>query len=577
MKSLSIQQLSDGLYKGISRFPLAILSAIQFTFLVIYGIETDIDPGIWYLRGVHGAQLGIPLFIALTFFAESKNYNPIKKIGVKFGGIALLLLYLLTLPETLTFINFSRFVLLTLFAHLLVFIAPSLHKGYELHFWVLAKEIILTFIECVFYAFVIGFGIFVAISAVHFLFDININNKRYAEVMSFCLIFLTTIFFAGRMQGVNSKQNMVFDYPEILKNFTQFILIPLVLLYLIILYIYGGQILMNQDWPKGWVSYLSIGFSVLGIVSIILIYPVRNDENNKWIPLFNKGFLYTLFPIIFLFCAAIWRRISEYGITENRYYLIALGVWLFFISVYTLIKRDHFIKMIPMSLSVVCILSAFGPLSAFNVSKNSQLERLNDYATSNNWLDEDGYWDTSNEKKTPKEDVDQSRSIIKYLIKNHGYASIQPYLKDSIPDILQGVDNKYAQSRTILQEMKLIQTSDDLKENRLNFYTTHQGVDIKGYSKYFTKEAQYLKRNGDKAISISKTDPVINLFIENGATKLGTLIIGDQSYEIPFPDENEMIYKKKDFMMVYKSVNGIKNEEQNTTTLTAVTFTLFIN
>ncbi|OHX67639.1 DUF4153 domain-containing protein [Flammeovirga pacifica] len=562
MKSLSIQQLIDGLYKSVSRFPLAILSAILLNFLIIYGIETDIDPSIWYYRSIHGAQLGVPLFIALTLFSESKNFNAIKGTTIKFIGVVLLVIYLFTLPETLTFINFSRWILLSILVLLLVFIAPSLHKGHELHFWVLSKETILIAIECLFYGLVIGLGLFVAISAIHFLFDIHISSNRYPEVMSICLITLSTLFFGGKMPAVAPSQTDVFDYPSILKNFTQFILIPLVLLYLIILYVYGAQIIINQNWPKGYVSYLSIGFSILGLMTIILIYPIRNDINNKWIPLYNKVFLYTLFPIIFLFCAAIWRRISEYGITENRYYLIALGLWLTFISVYTLIKRDKFIKMIPISLAVLCVLVAFGPFSAFNVSKKSQFNRLKLIGEKNHWIDENGHWVNGIEKDVPIKDINESVSIVKYLIKNHGYETLQPLFKDSVSYYVKNIDGKYAQSRVFLGKMNLSKIHHD-ESQRFNLKNQHYSdLEISGYNYYFTQDLPYGRITNQSNLQISKEKDIQLIINNEDESLLGELIIGEKKYTIPFPLEEEMNYKHKDFLISFDFIDYTKKGNQ---------------
>jgi hypothetical protein len=43
-------------------------------------------------------------------------------------------------------------------------------------------------------------------------------------------------------------------------------------------------------------------------------------ETNEWIRTFTKRFFFALFPLIVLLILAVGRRVSEYGVTENRYF-----------------------------------------------------------------------------------------------------------------------------------------------------------------------------------------------------------------------------------------------------------------
>ncbi|MBK8672285.1 MAG: DUF4153 domain-containing protein [Bacteroidetes bacterium] len=68
-----------------------------------------------------------------------------------------------------------------------------------------------------------------------------------------------------------------------MRIFAQFILMPLVIIYLVILYLYGGKIIFKVIYQIGWVSNLILTFSVFGILALLLIYPLRNDEKHLWI------------------------------------------------------------------------------------------------------------------------------------------------------------------------------------------------------------------------------------------------------------------------------------------------------
>jgi hypothetical protein len=71
-----------------------------------------------------------------------------------------------------------------------------------------------------------------------------------------------------------------------------------------------------------------------------------------------------------------WRRVSEYGLTEKRYLLLALGLWIAGIALYFLVSRRRDIRVIPFSLCVVTLLASVGPWSAGDVSRADQVARL---------------------------------------------------------------------------------------------------------------------------------------------------------------------------------------------------------
>ncbi|MBK9320884.1 MAG: DUF4153 domain-containing protein [Bacteroidetes bacterium] len=110
------------------------------------------------------------------------------------------------------------------------------------------------------------------------------------------------------------------DYPNGLRIFTQFVLLPLVTIYLGILYVYELKILITMNWPRGWVSYLVIGFSTAGILALLLVWPLRNDDRYKWVKTFTRLFYIALLPLIALLFFSIYIRVKEYGITETDIY-----------------------------------------------------------------------------------------------------------------------------------------------------------------------------------------------------------------------------------------------------------------
>ena len=94
------------------------------------------------------------------------------------------------------------------------------------------------FLTAVFTGVLTG-GILLAILAVDKLFDFHISGYRYAQTASFLAIFGSSfIFLLFNEKGLEYLEKEG-NYPQILKFFTQFVLIPLLLIYVVILYFYS--------------------------------------------------------------------------------------------------------------------------------------------------------------------------------------------------------------------------------------------------------------------------------------------------------------------------------------------------
>ena len=375
----SVSHIFQSLFQTLKRFPLASISAIVGTIAAIcltdiaYGDREDYS----YLTNILvTASLGLPLGLAVSLFWEqkSKNYVWLTIASAVFFGLALLYYY--SLPEELGWKDWTFFALLNLAFHLLVAFAPFIFKNQPNAFWQFNKNLFLRFLTAALYSAVLYCGLALALAALEQLFGFDINEKFYLKLWVFLAGIFNTIFFlAGVPKDINELETDS-SYPKGLKVFTQYVLLPLVAIYLVILYFYTGKIILEWSWPQGWVSYLILGFSVVGILSFLLVWPLRNEKENQWINVYAKWFYILLLPLIVVLALGVYRRVSEYGITENRYFLIILAVWLLAMVLHFIFRGNKSVKIIPVSLCLFALFSSFGPWGAFNVSKMSQENRL---------------------------------------------------------------------------------------------------------------------------------------------------------------------------------------------------------
>ncbi|MBP1691951.1 MAG: hypothetical protein H6Q32_1303, partial [Bacteroidetes bacterium] len=349
------------------------------------------------------------------------------------AGLLILLGYAATVPTDLTnapMITLFRFFALAAALHLFAAIAPFTTGGEENGFWHYNKTLFLRVLTAGLYSLVLYLGLVIALVALENLFGVDVPEKRYPELFIFIVGLFSTWFFLAGIPEDLSQLNTLTEYPKGLKIFAQYILFPLVLIYLVILYAYLAKILIEWDWPQGWVSKLILGFSGTGMFSLLLLHPVVGRTENLWIARAARWFYILLIPLVVMLFLAVWRRVSEYGMTEGRYIALGLGVWLVFLIAYFTLSRARSIKIIPASLCVLTFLVSFGPWGMFSVAEQSQIGRLESILAQTGILSEGNVRAVHGE--VPIRDTKQISAILSYLHEHHGLDGIQGWFDQSL-------------------------------------------------------------------------------------------------------------------------------------------------
>ncbi len=430
MKFPSIESLYVSATKVVKRFPLVLLFAALTTFsgfiLLDHKNYDNINNEI-YIRLMATGNIGMVISIAFQLFAESRVRKIIAKIGLYFLAVLLSVIFFLDFYPEVGSNNWLRFFMTSIAAHLAVSFAGFISKNSMLDFWQFNKALFLRIFLSFIYSIVLFAGIAAAIATVDALFSIKIDNETYFRLWLLIAVPFNTFFFLAGVPDLQIIDNTQEEYPKALKLFTQYVLLPLATVYLFILLAYEIKIGINFMLPDGYVSFLVLGYSIFGILSLLLIYPIRNLEENKWMNYYSKFFYYFMIPILVLFVLAVYKRVADYGITEERYILIALAVWLSFITGYFIIIKKSDIRMIPISLFVVLLIANVSPVNAFIISEISQQRQLS-FALKN---------ESSQKQK------EQVANITNYLVSNHGFSSVQEFVKADLEKIDQEITEKF--------------------------------------------------------------------------------------------------------------------------------------
>lgn len=512
MKLPSLPYLIENFTAVLRRFPLVMLAAATGVFAAMMLVDRT-------LGGTYGnlskmlmtASLALPLLLSAAAVAEKRRWEGVTKLLPSVTAIILLVIYFITLdirngdPGIETMVRYTGF---SLFAHLLVAYLPYLDNTTVEDFWEYNKRLFGNFMVGAFYSFIIFGGLAIAIVAVDNLFNISVNDEIYAHLFIFIAgIFNTSYFLANFPQRYEGLANGDNTYNTAFKNLSKFILIPIVGIYFLILYAYSVKILATWELPQGWVSSLVLGFSIAGIFTYLLNYMLVKFDKNSLVHGYRRWFFFVLFPMVILLFTGIGRRISDYGVTEERYVVAASGIWLLLVSLYFIFSKKDNIKFIPLSLSVFALLTVLGPFNAFQVSQNSQTGRLEKILRENNML-EDGKA-VAPPDSLSNEEIENIRSILYYLQHHDYFEAVGPWF--GLP-----AEEESPQWEELNRIMASLQISPNEFHNRFcsAYFPQEAGFSALGFDTLFKVNAYQADMIAKDGFHLSAHGPAI-LWIKN--------------------------------------------------------------
>jgi hypothetical protein len=479
----SVQSVLLASQKTISRFPLeTIITILGTVFAILLSEKKNDTAENFYTKSIMCCSLCLVLFLSVSLYFSAIKKNSWSRFltSLILGG--LVITFIFSFSEKITNVEALQFLVLNIALHLLVSFSAFISKIYnQEEFWEFNKQLFLNILTAGLYSFALSSGLALAILAVHHLFNLEFYDKIYLHLFFIIVGIFNTIFFLSGVPKTNIESTpLILNYPKGLKNFTQYVLLPLISIYLVILICYEAKILVTLSLPVGWVSNLVLVFAIFGILSFLLVHPIAEETGNLWMRTFNRWFYYLLVPLLGLLFWAILYRIHLYGFTHERYYVLALSIWLTIVVAYFIIKKEPKIKFIPITMCITALLTILGPQSADTISKNSQLSRF------------ESYLQKIEKGKLTFEQEQELSSIVDFLAENYGSKILLPFTKDKLTALIK--KDKNPNSSQIMEALgvdyqsQYDQESTNNKEYFYDFYEkNNQNIEnIQGYDMSFS-------------------------------------------------------------------------------------------
>jgi hypothetical protein len=424
----SLQVLHAAALRAAGRFPAVLVAAAVAAVAGMIAVGHE-DEDVW-LRLMGTAALAIPLLLAIDIVGQRHRWSLAVRAPLWIAGSGLLAWFMTAWSVWSEPVAAGRYLQLSAAFHLLVAVGPYLRVREDNGFWHYNRTLLFRGIAAVVFAGVLFAGLAVAVLALDKLFGLNVEPETYPRLwLLIAFVFATWFFLAGVPDDFAALQRDE-TYDRSIKVFAQYVLVPLVGIYLVILTLYLVKVLVTQQWPSGWIGWLVSSVAAAGIFSLLMIYPVARRDENRWMRTYARAFYVAILPSIVMLWLAIGQRIGQYGITEKRYFLTLLSVWLAGVAIYYAITRSRDMRIIPATLCLGALLAFAGPWGPYHMSARSQLGRLQTLLEGNAML-VDGSAQPA-PRDVPHDDRREISAVLRYLINTHGTDALVPWFGDRL-------------------------------------------------------------------------------------------------------------------------------------------------
>lgn len=574
-----LKTLMTKLSSSLKRFPGTIALAVSVVSVLIYVNHMHSELSNETLETLQRTAmilaLGIPVSLCIkTLFERVPAQNTLPRVLAYIGAAASLVFYYLYLLQDFEMVTVTRYIALSFALYLAFTFIPYFYRreNYELYVIKLFTSFFITFL----YSAVLFLGLAAMLFTVDTLFVLKLSEKLYFDIWLIAAgVFAPTYFLADIPQ--HREEVPPEYYPRVLKVLLLYIVMPLIIAYSTILYVYFAKIIITRQWPDGMVSHLVLWYSFISILVLFFVYQLR--RSNKWVGVFVSYFPKLVIPLLAMMFVSMGIRIKAYGVTENRYFVLAAGLWVTVGFIYHILRKDVRNIFLPVSLALVAVLAVTGPWSAYNVSRLSQNSRFERILEKYQMIDNGGIVKAAGD--LADEDKREISAIIRYFNSYHNLDDLK-YLPEgfTVENMEEIFGFEYDYGRWPSDEREYFYYHVSVNQNLL---------DIEDFD-YFADFSLYMQQD-----LVGAGEPLsVSYLYETGEFKI--FIEGQEVYSANLPDiaselcepldegreltADEMSYwdstENMNVLYVFRNINGWKDTLSGRVDVESAEFYVFI-
>lgn len=504
-----IKSFLPDMKKAIERFPLTVFCSAVVFILSVYLVENPELKNENLLNELHKMVIllgmSIPLTLALEL-AREKYLSGKNRWVIRFVNALITLIfiifyrfyYLSGKNSSSTLDSLEQLMATGIIFFLCFLLVPVIGKKDEEEKYF--QSVIVDKTVTILFSVVLFLGLIAVFATIDGLSLIKLDSNIYIETWLFVVFVFSVIFFLSKLKKVDeSLEN--YEIHKIFKFLIYFIVIPLITTYTGILYVYFGKMLITRSWPQGLVSHLILWYTIFSLFIMIMVTPMAKKDSVARV--FKKYFPFASLPLLVLSIVSISKRISQYGVTPSRYFVVLLAMWLIFCMVSSIFKAR--LSVILISLITVVYISVFTPVNNRRITLMSQNKRFEKILVKHGLL-KDGKLvkkpELAKEKKYEVTDVlnyilgiNDRRNDIENL-KPFGKAGGKPYKDREEFEKSLGIDTTWYQYSDFVSIGDSYFVTFGINENVL--VSQYNGIEeVKGYDYAITNLESYFTDNNN--------------------------------------------------------------------------------
>ena len=544
-KSLK-EKLQNGLaavWDAVKAHPAEIAILVYVCVAGCYGLAHDGDADWevpWWFR---------PLVTSPFMVVAAYSLQPFRKRDIKWRILYLLPIAVMVAACAMPFLIdwveetsywiavFAALPLWMCVRHWLIDNEPFVQRNVQMA-WSLARALLVAGIIYLLYA---------AISyTIYSLFDLNYITWSgwfgKVAVVLFCGL-APVLFFAME------------DHPEPIEIrrfwavLLNWVLSPALLIYTAVLYIYAAKILFTWNLPKGGVAIMVTVFFVVFFAAKML-QMLTEPQPFKW---FYDRFSLFVLPLLVLFWTGLARRLTDYGLTDSRYYLLLGGVLMTACVLVFLFRNRHgYFALATGSLAVVLLTVLVPSLRGEKIAQRAQVQRVRTMAKQLDRLNDDGTLRLPEPDPTDTLNMEEHRRLYQsldyigdndmlVLKQEFGLSSPKAYL-----ETLSELTRNYASAWSEERAEEVVVEESEKWVNLL--YNDERPLDIRGYSRVYAERVGWWVQDTDEtAVKVGQS---INIPIKQ--------IWAEQMQKYGFTDQEpteEWLKAHENELLVYQTDN----------------------
>lgn len=391
-------ELIKAIRRSIERFPLTVAFAVALTgcmmFLEYKGYNYPDEKWrfflFWYPST--GLLLSLSLSLWLEEHAGKWGYKVVAGlIHLAWIGVSVLLMcnYKMTVYAP------YKYVMMALIAALIVslLVLSFLKDKTDVAFWNFSLRSIGAVATALVVSGIVCGGLELLTVAIDKLFGVFVSSHWYSNVAILCFCLLAPILVIQGIPGGTLKHDdEPILMPGLIENAVTKLFMPIAAAYLVTLYCYAAKILFTWQLPDGWVSWLVTASMAAMVILFMMVYPYidkASQSTSGWnrmaVRFITDRMPLLMLPLLLLMSIGIARRISDYGITILRVYLVAFNLWCYAVCIILIIKRRAGIMWIPVSLVLTFAVLTLLPVNVSTCVRKNLTNKVNAILQDNGW------------------------------------------------------------------------------------------------------------------------------------------------------------------------------------------------